>query len=153
MWAMKRLLSLAFVCALTISTSAQWTNAPQGVPAFHPAPPLSSQKLPPILSGDQLKGPDFQYPFQAEAYRVAAKAHRILYQLPCYCYCDRSPAQHKSLRSCFESDHGAHCSVCMQEAFYAYQQSKRGKTARQIRMGVIKGEHRNIDLRVISAAD
>jgi len=34
----------------------------------------------------------------------------------------------------------------MQEAFYAYQMTKKGKTAKQIREGVMKGEYKSIDL-------
>ena len=149
---MKRLLSLGFVCALTITTAAQWQNPPAGVPAYHPAPPPKTKKLPPILSGDQLTGGHFKYPFQAHSYRLAAKIDRVLYQLPCYCYCDRSVG-HKSLRTCFESDHSAHCSTCMQEAFYAYKQVKAKKTVKQIREGIIRGEHQLIDLRFASSIE
>jgi len=35
---------------------------------------------------------------------------------------------HTSLRSCFETLHGTECSTCAKEGFFAYQQTKLGKT-------------------------
>ena len=69
----------------------------------------------------------------------------MLYQQPCYCHCDKSHG-HTSLRSCFETQHGANCSVCMAEAFYTYQENKKGRSASQIRQGIMAGEFRNIQL-------
>jgi hypothetical protein len=98
----------------------------------------------PILPKDQLWGEAFKYPYQVQAYQLAAKIPGVLYQLPCYCYCDR--IGHNSLHSCFESTHGAHCGICMKEAFYAYQQTKLKKTPAEIRAGIIKGDWKAIDL-------
>jgi hypothetical protein len=142
---MKRILSLVFVALIAISTSAQFTNAQSETPAFHAAPPVKGQKLPPIASPEQVQQMEIKYPFQPRAYEAARKVPRVLYQLPCYCFCDRS-AGHSSLHSCFEGPHGSHCSTCMQEAFYAYQMTKLGKTPKQIREGVIRGDFKNIDL-------
>jgi hypothetical protein len=68
----------------------------------------------------------------------------VLYQLPCNCRCDRALG-HTSLRSCFETTHGAECSTCAQEGIYAYQQTKLGKTPAQIRAGIEHHEYENID--------
>ncbi|MGC2793864.1 MAG: hypothetical protein WA899_17720, partial [Candidatus Sulfotelmatobacter sp.] len=65
-------------------------------------------------------------------------------QQPCYCYCDRMG--HNSLHSCYENTHGARCATCLKELYYSYQQHKKGKTAAQIRAGIIKGEWKSIDL-------
>jgi len=67
----------------------------------------------------------------------------VLHQQPCYCYCDRMG--HNSLHSCFESTHGARCATCLKEVYYSYQQHKKGRTAAQIRQGIIKGEWKQID--------
>src|ERR1700739_4461296 len=120
---MKRALALALVALAAIATSAQFSD----VPAYHPAPPKKTEKLPPILGGLDLGGPNFKYPFQVRAYELAAKVPSAIYQQPCYCRCDRSVG-HKSLHSCFERTHGAHCAACMKELFYTYQQNKQGKT-------------------------
>ena len=74
-------------------------------------------------------GPMFQYPWQKAVYVDAAKIPTVLYQLPCYCRCDRNMG-HTSLHSCFEGLHGAECSTCAKEGYYAYQMSLKGKTVR-----------------------
>lgn len=142
---MKRIGLLTFIFLLALSTSAQFANPDQKeVPAYNAAPPKPGTKLPPILSGDQLKTPMFRFPFQAKAYEAAARNSRLIYQLPCYCYCDRSQG-HNSLHSCFEGTHGANCSTCIQEAFYADKMAKLHKTPQQIRQGIERGDFHEID--------
>jgi len=143
---MKRALILAVVALAAITTSAQWLD----VPAYHPAPPKKGEIPPPILGGLDLGGPSFKNAFQVRAYELAAKIPNIIYQQPCYCRCDRSVG-HKSLHSCFESVHGAHCAACMRELFYSYEQHKAGKTAAQIRESIIKGEWEKIDLQAAAS--
>jgi hypothetical protein len=143
---MKRLLSATFVALLAISMSFAWSNPNAAeVPAHHTAPPAKSAKLAPIITPDQLPGELKQYPFQPRIYQLAAKVDKVLYQMPCYCFCDRSVG-HKSLRTCFETSHGAHCSACMKEALYAYQMTRAKKTPAQIRAGIIRGDWQNVDL-------
>jgi hypothetical protein len=113
------------------------------VPAFNSAPPKPGDALP-ILPKDQLWGENFKYPYQVRSYQLAAKIPDVIYQLPCYCYCEREG--HNSLHSCFESLHGSHCALCMKEVFYAYEQTKLKKTPAQIRAGIIKGDWKSIDL-------
>ncbi|GAC1658302.1 MAG: hypothetical protein NVS9B15_19910 [Acidobacteriaceae bacterium] len=139
-----------FGTALLVSMSMSALGAPQYIakddtPAFNAKPPLPSAKLPPILKPSDLSADAKKYPFQVKAYMVAARIHRVLHQLPCYCHCDRGYG-HNSLRSCFADEHGAHCGTCMQELFYADQMLKQGKTAKQIREGIMRGEAGNIDL-------
>jgi hypothetical protein len=144
---MKRLLPLFAIAFLAVTSSAQFMD--KEVPAYHPNPPAKTETLPPLASSAQLDQMNLKYGFQRRAYEAAAKVPRVLYQLPCYCFCDRS-AGHQSLHSCFEGEHGSHCSTCMQEAFYAYQMTKKGKTAKQIREGVMKGEYKSIDLNAMN---
>ena len=147
-------LSLALLLLMTLSMSAQWA-APQHdegvVPAYNAGPPPKGTQLPPILSKADLWGADAQFPYQTRAYEWAAKIPTVLHQQPCYCYCDRMG--HNSLHSCFESTHGARCDVCLKELYYSYQQHKQGKTAAQIRAGIIKGEWRQIDLQAAATMD
>jgi len=145
---MKRILPLFLVALLAIAGSAQFTE--NEVPAYHPNPPAKTEKLAPIASSGQLDQMNLKYDFQRRAYEAAAKVPRVLYQLPCYCYCDRS-AGHSSLHSCFEGEHGSHCSTCMEEAFYAYQMTKKGKTVKEIREGIMRGEYKSIDLQSVTA--
>jgi hypothetical protein len=79
------------------------------------------------------------------AYAVAARIRKVLYQQPCYCYCDRSQG-HGSLLDCFASRHGAGCDVCVRENLYAYEQTRKGKSALQIRSGIENGEWKQLDL-------
>ena len=147
---MKKLLSQRWllgvlVCAFTVASYAQWSNPADDIPAYHPSAPLKVVALPPILHGAQLTGPNFRYPWEVHAYRDAAKIDNVLYQLPCYCRCDRELG-HTSLRSCYEGLHASECSTCAKEGFYAYQQTKLGKTPAQIRAGVLRHEYETIDL-------
>lgn len=140
-----RCLTLGFLFLVTLSVSAQWSSQEEGgVPAYNAGPPAKGTKLPPILTKADLWGADAQNAYQTHAYELAAKIPNVLHQQPCYCYCDRMG--HNSLHSCFENTHGARCSTCLKELYYSYQQHKQGKTAAQIRAGIIKGEWRQIDL-------
>jgi Protein of unknown function with PCYCGC motif len=124
---------------------AQYSDPQQDVPAYHPQPPAKGQALPPILSGNQLTGPFFREKWQVEVYKEAAKIPVVLYQLPCYCRCDRALG-HTSLHSCFEGTHGAICATCAAEGAYAYKMTKLGKTPKQIRQGIERGDYKSIDL-------
>jgi hypothetical protein len=86
----------------------------------------------------------FPDPVVQNAYAAAAKIKKTLYQQPCYCHCDRSQG-HTSLLDCFASRHGAGCNICIYEDFYSYELSRKGKTAAQIRAGIIKGEWKSVD--------
>ena len=141
----RRSLLAAAIAALTIASNAQWSNPSDEVPAYHSAAPLKVSELPPILSGRKLTGENFQNPWQVHVYQQAGKIGNVIYQLPCNCRCDRALG-HTSLRSCFEGLHGTECSTCAKEGFYAYQQTKLGKTAAEIRAGVARHDYESIDL-------
>jgi hypothetical protein len=149
----RRAFSLIFLFAVTLTMTSLWA-APQeeegsGIPAYNAGPPPKGTKLPPFLTKDQLWGEDAQYPYQTHAYELASKIPNVLHQQPCYCYCDRMG--HNSLHSCFENTHGARCSTCLKELYYSYQENKKGKSASQIRAGIIKGEWKQIDLESAAA--
>lgn len=133
------------VFALTAMSYAQWSNPADDIPAYHPAAPLKVSALPPILAGAKLKGADFRFPWQVHVYQQVATVGNVAYQLPCNCRCDRALG-HTSLRSCFEGLHGTECSTCAQEGFFAYQQTKLGKTPAQIRAAIARHEYEKIDL-------
>src|ERR1700692_2205764 len=142
-----RAFPLIFLFAVTLTVSADCTAPVEeepGIPATNAAPPPKGTKLPATLTKADLWGADAQYSYQTHAYELASKIPNVLHQQPCYCYCDRMG--HNSLHSCFETSHGAQCSTCLKELYYSYQQTKKGKTAAQIRAGIIKGEWKQIDL-------
>ena len=108
------------------------------VPAFHTQPPAGA--LP-----DTMDPAQFDDPVVKNAYAAAAKVKKVLYQQPCYCHCDRAHG-HGSLFDCFTSTHGSMCNICMGEALYSHEQTRKGKTAAQIRAGIEKGDWQKIDL-------
>ena len=142
-----RVLTLIFLFVVTMTLSASFTAQEEGeggIPAYNAGPPPAGTKLPAILTKADLWGADAQYPYQTHAYELAAKIPVVLHQQPCYCYCDRMG--HNSLHSCFEGTHGARCSTCLKELYYSYQEHKKGKTAAQIRAGIIRGDWKSINL-------
>ena len=99
------------------------------VPAYYQTPPDVSM-LPPTLSPEAFIGN------KRLAYQAAKEIPQTLAQLPCYCHCDRGHG-HKSLHSCFESEHGENCGICIGEALMAYNLQKRGVSASEIRKQII----------------
>jgi hypothetical protein len=142
-----RAITLFFLLSTTLLLSTPFVaqeDETGGIPAYNAGPPPKGTKLPAVLTKDQLWGDDAKYPYQTHAYELAAKIPNVLHQQPCYCYCDRMG--HNSLHSCYENTHGARCSVCLKELYYTYQENKKGKTATQIRAGIIRGDWKSIDL-------
>jgi hypothetical protein len=133
------------VFALTAAGDAQFSNPADDAPAYHPSAPLKAGALPAILSGDKLTGDNFKYDWQKHVYQQVARVSGVVYQLPCNCRCDRALG-HTSLRSCFEGLHGAECSTCAKEGFFAYQQTMLGKKPAQIRAAIARHEYESIDL-------
>src|SRR5262249_42699458 len=116
----------AAACLLLTSEQSAGSQAP--TPAYHSDVP--SGALPQTM--DPLSFPD---PVVQNAYAVAAKVKRVLYQQPCYCHCDRNIG-HQSLLDCYVGKHASVCDVCVKESFYAYEQTQKKKTAVQIRTGI-----------------
>ncbi|MGB7282126.1 MAG: CYCXC family (seleno)protein [Candidatus Acidiferrum sp.] len=108
------------------------------IPAYHKSAPTGT--LPATL------GPSlFADPIAQNAYRLAARIRKILYQEPCYCHCDRSQG-HGSLLDCYAGKHAAECGICIREGLYSYQQSRKGKSVAQIREGIERGDWQQVDV-------
>jgi Protein of unknown function with PCYCGC motif len=142
---MKHFIGMLAILLAAGMTHAQFVNQTAEVPAFHPSAPKPGAALPPILTQKQLAESGLIAPAHIASYKAAAKASSVVYQMPCYCYCDRNHG-HASLRSCFESTHGANCSTCMQESLYSYRQSQKGWSAKMIRDGIVRGDFKLLDL-------
>ena len=102
----------------------------QTIPAhFEVAPSKSS--LGPTLAPEKFTG------ITRDAYRAVREIPVTIAQLPCYCHCDKGYG-HKSLYSCFEDDHAAHCAVCVNEALLALKLEKEQKLSpAQIRETIV----------------
>lgn len=72
------------------------------------------------------------YPRIHRVYTMAGEIQPTLDGLYCYCHCSRH-ARHRSLFTCFQSDHGAACDLCLSQAALAYQMVQRGATLEEIR--------------------
>ena len=142
---MKYVFGFLAIIFAAIMTHGEWQATQNDVPAFHPAPPAKGTILPAVLTDKQLAQAGLTYPAQKASYKAAARIGAVLYQQPCYCHCDTGHG-HTSLRSCFEVTHGAACGVCMAEALYSYQQSKKGWSAKMIREGIMRGDYKTVDL-------
>ena len=106
------------------------TSGAKTVPAFLATPPTRAS-LAPTLDPERFTGAT------REAYRAVRQIPVTIAQLPCYCYCDQGFG-HKSLYSCFEDDHAAHCAVCVNEALLALTLEKEQKmTPAQIRERIV----------------
>ena len=105
-------------------------NAAKKIPAFQMAPTRAS--LGPTLDPDKFTG------LTRDAYRAVKQIPLTIAQLPCYCHCDEGFG-HKSLYSCFEDDHAAHCATCINEALLALSLEKDQKlTPEQIRERIVQ---------------
>ena len=140
------LASAALLLAPQFASSSQSQQMPgmqhaasnEPVPAFHSQPPQG--ELPPTMEPSL-----FTDKLIFNAYMVAGRVKKVLYQQPCYCHCDRSQG-HGSLLDCFVSRHGSGCDICMKEAFYSYEQTHRGKKPEQIREAIMRGDWEKVDL-------
>jgi hypothetical protein len=75
-----------------------------------------------ILDPDQ-----FDDPIVRSVYAKAKEVPDRLDQLYCYCHCSKNEMlKHKSLLSCFQSDHASTCQICMREAVQAWSDQQKG---------------------------
>ena len=107
--------------------------------AYHDHPPV--QPPPETLDPTQ---------FQANraafvAYTLAGQIKETLFQVPCYCGCNKEQ-NHQSLLDCFTGTHGAVCHICQKEALFCYRAHRKKKTPPQIRDAMSKGEAARLDL-------
>lgn len=76
-----------------------------------------------------------EYPRVADTYRMAAAIPNVLDGLYCHCDCSKH-SDHRSLLTCFQSDHGAACDVCLTEAALAYRMTQEGRSLGDIRKAI-----------------
>jgi hypothetical protein len=107
-------------------------------PTATPRVPAYSAVAPDLKSLGPLLPPEQFFGTARDGYAKAREIPQTLAQLPCYCHCDQHMG-HKSLHTCFETEHAANCSICLNEALIAYDmQKKRGMSPSQIREAIVK---------------
>ncbi|HUL02560.1 MAG TPA: CYCXC family (seleno)protein [Gemmatimonadales bacterium] len=95
----------------------------------HPEP------RPGITAANVLPAAMVPAPGAREAYEAARGAPQILDGLYCHCNCSKHSG-HRSLLTCFESEHGAYCDICMGEAMLASQLAASGSSLAAIRNAI-----------------
>jgi hypothetical protein len=106
------------------------TGAGGDVASHHPAPraEITPVKVLPVSFVPRTPG-------AAEAYAAARTAFGTLDGVYCYCDCSKHSG-HRSLLTCFESEHGAFCDICMGEAMVASGMAQQGKSLEDIRAAI-----------------
>lgn len=117
---------------------ASLAAADSPIPAYQSGAALTTLPRP-------LDAARFQDRSTRETYAIARRNPKLLAQLPCYCYCDRSVG-HKSLYYCFVDMHGADCNICQQEAILADRLARKGTPIKAIRAALIRGDWRSVPL-------
>lgn len=73
-----------------------------------------------------------EVPGIAQVYFDARRIPELLDGLYCYCECSKHSG-HRSLLTCFHSDHAARCDICLGEAALAYRLHQEGRSLDEIR--------------------
>lgn len=85
----------------------------QGVVHPDPRPGITASRVLPPSAVPRTVG-------SVQAYAAARAVPQVLDGLYCHCDCAHHSG-HRSLLTCFESDHGAFCDICMGQAMLAQQ--------------------------------
>ena len=86
----------------------------------------------PILPAKLFADPRFDKEV-VPAYEAALKYPATLDRLHCFCECQESMAhRHKTLLTCFTSNHAAGCGICLREALMAAELKEKGLPDDQI---------------------
>ncbi|MGE5800999.1 MAG: CYCXC family (seleno)protein [Gemmatimonadota bacterium] len=101
----------------------------QGVSAHpDPRPGVTAVKVLPVSFVPRTPG-------AVEAYAAAREAAATLDGVYCHCDCSKHSG-HRSLLTCFESEHGAYCDICMGEAMVAHGMAQQGRPLEEIRTAI-----------------
>jgi Protein of unknown function with PCYCGC motif len=128
---------MLILCPAGASTWGQDTQTVE-THSYHGHPPVTPP--PPTLDPNLFKDKHIAF----VVYTLARQIEPTLYQVPCYCPCDRFDG-HTSLLDCFTDRHGEHCPRCQIEVIYCFEQWKLGKTPTEIRKGLEEHEATRID--------
>ena len=98
----------------------------------HPEPRANAASL-----GESVMPATFftENPGVLRTYQLAREIPATLDALYCHCHCHED-AGHRSLLTCFQSEHGAGCDICLGEADMAHQMQAQGKSIRDIRQQI-----------------
>ncbi len=69
------------------------------------------------------------------AYTAAREMPEVFDGLMCYCMCEKNFG-HRSLLTCYESEHAAACDICLTEGTMAMQMHHQGRSLEEIRQAI-----------------
>jgi len=129
------------IVAILVAAASAYAGAagpkasPKKVPAAPPAATNSCTacvERGPILPAKLFADPRFDKEV-VPAYEAALKYPATLDRLHCFCECQESMAhRHKTLLTCFTSNHAAGCGICLREALMAAELKEKGLPDDQI---------------------
>ncbi len=90
---------------------------------------------PDASAANVLPASNWNYEPIVRAYTAAAQNPQVLDGIYCHCQC-KEHFNHRSLLTCFESEHGTACDICQGEAVMAAQMHGQGASLDQIREAV-----------------
>ena len=126
---------LALCALVTLGAAAMAASSRQKAPAKKAAAPAAAAKnactgcveKAPILDPKRFADTSRYEPEVAPAYEVARKYPQTLDRLHCFCECQESMThRHKTLLTCFTTDHAAGCGICIREAILAGELTDKG---------------------------
>jgi len=129
------------IVAILVAAASAYAGAagPKASPKKAPAaPPAATNSCTacvergPILPAKLFADPRFDKEV-VPAYEAARKYPATLDRLHCFCECQESMAhRHKTLLTCFTSNHAAGCGICLREALMAAELKEKGLPDDQI---------------------
>jgi hypothetical protein len=115
--------------AAALATAGLLLTACSGA-GHHPTPRAGvtgARVLPASTWGDDMR--------LVRAYAAAREMPEVFDGLYCYCQC-RENLGHRSLLTCYESEHAASCDVCLTEGTIAMQMHQQGRSLDAIRAAI-----------------
>ncbi|HVB33588.1 MAG TPA: hypothetical protein VNJ52_04320 [Patescibacteria group bacterium] len=138
--------ALLFLFGMRLGTMAKAQEGRQSSASLASTILAGHSALPEGRLAPTLPASDFpDNPVAQHAYATAAKIEPLLSRLPSECGA-QAKAAHASLLGCFQDRQASRCPACQREDYYAYQKSRDGKSARQIRQGILQGAWKKANL-------
>ena len=136
-----RSITFALCALVALGAAASAATSRQKAPAKKAAPPAAAAKnactgcaeRAPILDPKRFADTSKYEPEVKPAYEVARKYPQTLDRLHCFCECQESMThRHKTLLTCFTTDHAAGCGICIREAILAGELKDKGLSDAEI---------------------
>jgi hypothetical protein len=136
--------ALLVFCGALTSAAGHFGQSAEQAPAarphaYHDQP--SPEPLPDTLNPSQFGGDRVAF----TVYFLAARIKQTLFQVPCYCPCDRRQG-HTSLLDCYRDRHGVACPTCQKELLFCYRANRKGQSPAEIRAAIAQGKAWKIDI-------